>query len=184
MTVEEFEQLPDPPGGEDLELVRGVIVMAPPADTGHGERGTEIGALLREFVRKHRLGRITGEGGYFLAEDPDVVRAPDTAWRSKDRVERVSPRKTRYFKGAPNLAVEVVSPTDRDSIVADKVQDWLHYGCDRVWVVRAQQRTVTVFHPDGAARVYSDAHTLDSRDAGFPIDGFALPVSAIFDIPD
>ena len=181
MTVEEFEQLPDPLSGEQMELVRGVVVMAPPADTGHGERAFEIGVALREFVKSRGLGRITGEGGYLLSEDPDIVRAPDTAWLSASRHERESPRVTGYFKGAPNLAVEIVSETDRDIDIADKVADYLRYGTERVWVVRPKQATVTVYRPGGDAHIYSATDTLGSDDAGFPVEGFELPVARIFE---
>ena len=180
MTVEEFQELPDSPSGERMELVRGVLTMAPPADTGHGQRAFEIGVALRDLVKANSLGRITGEGGYLLAEDPDVVRAPDTAWLAKDRRERASDRRTGYFKGAPNLAVEVVSDSDRDSDVSGKVEDYLRFGCDRVWVVRPWQETVTVFRAGGDAHVYSHGDTLTSADAAFPVDGFELPVAQIF----
>jgi Uma2 family endonuclease len=181
MTVEEFEQLPEPASGEQMELVRGVVLVAPPADTGHGRRGFKIGKLLDRFIEAHRLGEVTGEGGYLLAEDPDVVRAPDTAWLSFDRQERASARETGYFKGAPNLAVEIVSENDRDIDVAGKVDDYLRYGSERVWVVRPRQGTVTVHRPGGDAHVYSAGDTLTSDDAAFPVEGFRLPVSAIFE---
>ena len=180
MTVEEFEQLPGCPGGERMELVRGVVEMAPLADTGHGTRAFEIGVALRAFVKEHALGRVTGEGGYLLAEHPDIVRAPDTAWLSNTRGERQSDRGTGYFKGAPNLAVEVVSDRDRDADVVDKVDDWLRYGSERVWVVRPRQRTVTVHRAGAPVIVHAVDGTLESDDAGFPVGGFLLPVADIF----
>ena len=84
------------------------------------------------------------------------------------------------FKGAPNLAVEVVSESDRDSDVSGKVEDYLRFGCDRVWVVRPRQETVTVFRAGGDAHVYSHGDMLTSADAGFPVDGFELSLSQIF----
>jgi Uma2 family endonuclease len=181
ITAEEFAQLPESPGGEQMELVRGLVVMAPPADIDHGERAFEIGVALREFVRRHKLGRITGEGGYLLVEDPDVVRAPDTAWLSGERRERESPRTSGYFKGAPNLAVEVVSTHDREIDIDEKVSDYLAAGTDRVWVVRPKHRTVTVHRPGGDSHRYTAQDTLTSDDAGFPVTGFELPVAAIFE---
>lgn len=154
--------------------------MAPPADTGHGEQAFEIGVALRNFVKRHNLGRVTGEGGYLLAEDPDLVRAPDTAWLSRDRRERDSDRQSGYFKGAPDLAVEVVSRNDRDTDIAAKVADYLAAGSQRVWVVRPQQRTVTV-HRGSDSHTYGLAETLSSDDAGFPVAGFALRVADIFE---
>jgi Uma2 family endonuclease len=181
MTVEEFERLPDPSAGERMELVRGVVVLAPPADTGQGRRSFRIGRWLDDFVEAHQLGAITGEGGYLLAEDPDIVRAPDTAWLSSQKHERQSGRETGYFKGTPNLAVEVVSDGDRDVEVTEKVEDWLRYGTDRVWVVRPRQRTVTVHRSEAQPHVYASGDVLTSEDAGFPVEGFELPVGRIFE---
>jgi Uma2 family endonuclease len=180
MTAEEFAQLPESPGGEQLELVRGVVVMAPPPETGHGRRAFKIGSWLARFVESHDLGEVTGEGGYLLARDPDIVRAPDTAWLSKERVS-LSMMDEGYVEGAPELAVEVVSRTDRDTDIADKVADYLRFGARRVWVVRGRQQTVTVFAPGGHAHVYSIGDTLTSEEAGFPVAGFALPVASIFE---
>ncbi|MCL4240447.1 MAG: Uma2 family endonuclease [Dehalococcoidia bacterium] len=177
LTAEEFANLPEPPSGERMELIRGRVVMAPPADTYHGMHAFEVGVALRGFVQAHRLGVLTGEGGYLLAEDPDVVRAPDVAWIAADRGRPVP---GEYFRGAPNLAVEIVSPSDRDADVAEKVADWLAAGSQRVWVVRPRQRAVTVHRPNGDAHTYAYTETLDSDDAGFPVSGFELSLAAIF----
>lgn len=179
LTAEEFARLPQPKSGERMELVRGRVVMAPPADTGHGSIASEITAELRNFLHLHKLGRSTGEGGYKLATDPDVVRAPDAAWISFDRLgDKRMP--VGFVTHAPNLAVEVVSTHDSDADVADKVMDWLAYGADRVWVVRPRLMTVTVHRPGGDAHTYGGDDVLTSADAGFPVEGLELPLSVIF----
>lgn len=159
-----------------MELVHGRVVMAPPADTYHGMHAFEIGVALRNFIQEHHLRVLTGEGGYLLTEDPDMVRAPDVAWIS---TERGRPVPGEYFRGAPNLAVEIVSPHDRDDDVAEEVADWLSSGAQRVWVVRSRQRTVTVHRPNGDAHTYAYADTLDSDDAGFPVSGFEISLAAL-----
>lgn len=179
ITAEEFALLPDPPGGEQMELVRGRVKLAPPANTEHGEQSFLIGVELHSFVRQHKLGRVTGEGGYRLATDPDIVRAPDAAFVSVERVPERLP-KGLYFDGAPNLAVEVVSPTDKDADIAEKVLDYLACGTERVWVVRPGLRTVTVHRPGGTHTPYTDADTLTSDDAGFSVSGFTLPIAQLF----
>jgi len=177
LTAEEFANLPEAPSGERMELIRGRVVMAPPADTYRGMHAFEIGVALRGFIRAHHLGVLTGEGGYLLAEDPDIVRAPDVAWIAADRG---SPAPGEYFRGAPNLAVEIVSPHDRDDDVAEKVADWIAAGSQRVWVVRPRQRAVTVHRPNGDAHTYRYTDTLDSDAAGFPVSGFELSLAALF----
>lgn len=181
MTAEEFQQLPDPKSGEQMELVRGVVVMAPPAHAGHGERSLEISVALRAFVKEHRLGLVSGEGGYRLHRDPDTVRAPDAAWIAFSRLPDGQFPKESYPDAAPNLAVEVVSTNDREIDIDEKVADYLAAGSDRVWVVRPRARTITVHRPNGDAHRYVAGDTLTSDDAGFPIDGFRLPVTRVFE---
>ena len=180
MTAEEFAELPTP-GDERLELVRGVVVIAPPANTGHSEDSIEIAAALRDFARLHKLGRVTGEGGYRISRSPDTVRAPDAAWISFDRLPDGKFPEDTYPNAAPNLAVEVISTNDREIDIDQKVADWLAAGSERVWVVRPRQQTVTVHRPNGDSHRYTAADVLTSDDAAFPVAGFELTVARIFE---
>lgn len=155
--------------------------MAPPAHAGHGERSFEIGVALRAFVREHGLGLVSGEGGYRLRRDPDTVRAPDAAWIEFSRLPNGQFPEDSYPDASPNLAVEVISTHDREVDIDEKVADYLAAGSDRVWVVRPRPRTITVHRPNGDAHRYVAGDTLNSNDAGFPIEGFQLPVSRIFE---
>ncbi len=181
MTAEEFLQLPDSPGAEQMELVRGVIAMTPPATAGHGHRARRVQREIEDFVLRHNLGVTSGEGGYRLARNPDTVRAPDAAWIAFDRLPGGKFPEDAYPDAAPNLAVEVVSAGDRDSDIAGKVADYLEAGSDRVWVVRSKQRSVTVHRTGGDSHTYRGSDVLSSDDAGFPVPGFTLTVSSLFD---
>jgi Uma2 family endonuclease len=178
-TAEEFGRLVDPPGIRS-ELVRGKVMRMPPAKTDHGAIASEVGFHLRTFARAHHLGHVTGEGGYVLARDPDTVRAPDAAFIAFDRLPGRQLPPGEYVEGAPDLAVEVVSPDDRDAEVAEKVADWLAAGAGRVWEVRPRTRTVTIHRKDAPPKTLGIDGTLTSDDAGFAVEGFALPVAAIF----
>jgi Uma2 family endonuclease len=180
MTAEEFCALSEPIEGGKMELVDGRVVMAPPANTGHGRRASRIDRALATFVESHGLGTTTGEGGYFLARDPDVVRAPDAAFVSSDRIPAGGIPDEGYFRGAPTLAVEVVSPEDRESDIAQKIDEYLSAGAERVWIVRPRNRTVTVHRPGGDSHTYSSDDVLTSADAGFSEVGFSLPLPEIF----
>jgi Uma2 family endonuclease len=169
----------DPPGVL-TELVRGRVVEMPPAKTDHGGTGFEIGFHLRAFVGMHALGRVTGEGGYIVARDPDTVRAPDAAFLASARLPGGRLPSAEYFEGAPNLAVEVVSPDDRDADVAEKVAGWLAAGSERVWEVRPRTETVTVHAAGMPPRTLGAGDTLTSADAAFGVEGFALKIEAIF----
>jgi len=103
------------------------------------------------------------------------VRAPDTGFVRKDRLPA---RLTgKYFPGAPDLAVEVVSPNDRADEVQDKVQDWLSHGTQLVWVVEPRTRTVIVYRPDGTANVLQADGTLDGEDV---LPGFRFPLQRLW----
>ncbi len=144
-----------------------------PAGGQHGRIAIEISARMWSFVRENKLGTVyAAETGFRLASDPDTVRAPDVAFVATARaVETI-----KYFPGAPDMAVEVVSPNDSYSDVAAKVGDWLTYGTQAVWVVDPQRRTIEV-HRAGGVEHLSEQDTLDG---GEVLPGFRLAVRDCF----
>jgi Uma2 family endonuclease len=158
------------------ELVRGELVMMSPAGFDHGWIGQRLGARLSVFVEGSRLGVVTGsDTGFVLARDPDTVRAPDVAFISAARVPD-SPT-PGFFEGAPDLAVEVLSPSDRASDLLDKVQEWLAAGCRAVWVVDPQKKTVSIYQSRGPVRLL---RTGDRLEGGEVLPGFSVAVDDIF----
>jgi len=140
--------------------------------------GLIIKFLLR-FTELHSLGEVGPELGVALQRGPDIVLAPDVAFvLREDLPGGVLPE--GFIEGAPTLAVEVVSPNDREQDVAEKIGQYLAFGTKRAWVVRPRLKTVTVHHPDGISRTLHVGETLTSDDAGFPVDGFALPLVELF----
>jgi Uma2 family endonuclease len=127
------------------------------------------------FVKENALGVVSAaETGFLLATDPDTVRAPDIAFVARERLGSVA---KGYFPGAPDLAVEVISPGDTYSEVEDKVEAWLDAGCRMVVVVNPRNRTLKVY------RTRTDVVVLtvdDSFDGGDVLPGFKLPVRQIF----
>lgn len=179
MTAEEFACLPDPPQGGKMELVEGRVVTMPPTSGDHGERAGDVGAALRAFVRLHRLGRVGPEIGFTLARNPDIVFGPDVAFLVEERVAQ-SNWHEGFIEGPPTLAVEVVSPNDRAAEVQAKVETYLRYGTERVWVVEPTTKTVTVHHPGGDSHTYHVGEALSSDDAAFTVAGFSLPLAELF----
>ncbi len=170
------EQLLHAPDLGRCELVRGELIMMSPSGFEHGRVVTRVSTPLDCFVSSQGLGVVLGaETGFCIGRDPDTVRAPDVAFVRAERVPR-APSKG-FFPGAPDLAVEVLSPDDRAGEVLAKVQDWLGAGCRRVWVVDPRTHTVTVYR--------SVADIVLVRENDILIDdgllpGFQLRVSEIF----
>ena len=162
------------------ELVRGEIVMMSPAGFEHGVITQRIAAILHAFVSSRGLGVVTAaETGFLLARAPDTVRAPDAAFVEAGRVP--GGRTVGYFAGAPDLAVEVLSPADlRDepgrAAAAAKIQEWLAAGCREVWAVDPSARTITLHHPTEAATVFGAADTLSSA----VLRGFSVALAEVF----
>jgi Uma2 family endonuclease len=129
------------------------------------------------YVRAHGLGRVFAEEtGFLLATQPDTVRAPDVAFVRRERALAVGRRPT-YWPGAPDLAIEVVSPTDRPGEVAEKVATWLRYGTLMVVVVDPRRRTATIQRPDRPVRVLAADDTLDGDNV---VPGWRLPLRGLF----
>lgn len=160
------------------ELVKGEYIEMAPASGGQGAVGITIGYWMVDHVRRHPTGRVyAAETGFILARNPDTVRGPDVAYLSYPRADHPIDQ-VGFIEGPPDIAVEIVSPNDRDRDVAAKVGDYLAAGTPLVWVVRPKERTVTV-HRSGAAgvRVLGAGDVLDGGDV---LPGFAVEVRRFF----
>ncbi len=157
------------------ELVRGKFIMMNPAGGEHGRITMNLSAPIAVHVRVHRLGTVVAaETGFLLSREPDTVRAPDFAFTRAGR----TPASTRGFvPGAPDLAVEVLSPDDRPGYVREKVAEWLGAGTLVVWVVDPRTRTVTIHGAGERAVVFGESDVLPGGDL---LAGFELPVRDVF----
>ena len=142
----------------------------------HGRIVSRINARLQFFVENERLGVTTGaETGFYVEQNPDTVRAPDGGFVRRDRLP---PEPVRgYFRGAPDLAVEVISPEDRASDVLAKVHLWLDSGCRAVWTVDRKTQTITI-HNDKHHSITLEAD--ETVDGGEVLPGFLLPAADVF----
>lgn len=172
MTAQQFLEMPNQ---ERFELVQGEPIPMSPPGFDHGCIVLDIAAALREFVRAGKLGLVAVEAGFCVSQDPDTVRSPDVAFV---RAKRIPPGGVRaFFDGAPDLAVEVISPFDRAGEVLAKAQEWLQSGCTAVWVVNPETKTMTVYSNRPQALFLSEKDILVCEEL---LPGFCLPVSQIF----
>jgi Uma2 family endonuclease len=179
LTMEEFMDLPEDASARKMELCDGrVIYMSQPGDD-HGRLAGNVYDFVKPFVQTHSLGVVRFDTGFVLRRDPDRVVAPDVAYIAHERLDPARDL-SKAIPAAPTLAVEVVSPNDTDHDVGAKVLEYLDAGTSRVWVVRRDSRTVTVYRDDRTARIFAEPAVLDSDAAGFTVEGFNLPVAAVF----
>jgi Uma2 family endonuclease len=139
--------------------------------------GGSLHSLLGHYALENRLGRVFfAETGFLLARDPDTVRAPDIAFIHNDRLPVTEPEEA-FWPGAPDLAVEVVSPGDTMGQLDDKVKMWLDAGSRIVWVVNPKWRNVTVYRSATDIKVLTEDDQLDGQEV---IPGFQCPIRTIF----
>ncbi len=151
----------------------GEIIEATPSNTYSSGIGIAVASPLYLYVKAHDLGFVSGEaGGFDITED--ITYIPDVAFVSKAR--QVEPPRKTLNPIAPDLAVEVISPTNSASEIQRKVLDYLAAGTLLVWIVYPETRTVVV-HTSAGARTLTEADTLDGGDV---LPGFTLPVRDIF----
>jgi Uma2 family endonuclease len=176
VTAEEVLQLPR--GKWRYELVKGELRQMSPSGHVHGKVAARVLFRLGPFVEAHSLGETyAAETGFFLRQNPDTVRAPDASFVTTATLAATPLTPTGFFPGAPDLAVEVVSPSDRDGEVAEKVAEWLDAGTLIVVVVDPQKRIATVYRTGAAACSLGAADDLVLTDL---LPGWSLPLADLF----
>jgi Uma2 family endonuclease len=161
---------------ERCELVNGELITMAPAGFEHGTVIMRLARLLANYVNQHKLGLTVGaETGFILRRKPDTVRGADIAFVSNARLPDPLPK--AYFPGAPDLAVEVVSPDDRYKDVERKAKDYVDGGAQLVWVVDPRKRTITVHRPDSKPLILHEGEELDGAQV---VPGFRCAVAEVF----
>ena len=175
MTADELMELPE--DGHSYELSRGMLICMSPSSYLPGRVAGRVMVRLFAFVDQRGLGDVgSSDTGFRLAHDPDTVRAPDAWFVSAERVAG-SETLEKFFDGPPDLAVEVLSPSDRFSDVMQKVRDYLEAGTPLTWVFDPRSRVTAIFRPGQPVRFLDEDDTLDGEDI---LPGFSLPLRDVF----
>jgi Uma2 family endonuclease len=178
MTAEELWAMPD--DGMRHELVEGELRTMPPTGLEHGGYEVGISYRLGRWLDEHPVGELAvGEVGFRLGRDPDTVLAADVAFIRAERLPAGRLPKA-YFEGAPDLAVEIVSPGDTASEVEEKVRAWLAGGAGAVWVVYPSAPSLTVFRSNGGARHHGPE---DEVEGGEVLPGFGMRLADLLRRP-
>lgn len=172
LTAEQFFLLSG--GGRKQELVAGRVVTTSPTGGEHGDVHIELAMRLRLHAKSQGLGWVTVETGFLLRREPDLVRAPDVAFVVAARAPRPAPK--GFVQLAPDLAVEVVSPSDTDTEVREKVDEYLTHGVREVWLVDPRRRRAEVFRRGAAPAVLGPEGAL----ATDLLPGLSIPLAELF----
>ena len=175
MTAAELLLMPD----DDMrhELIEGELIeLTPPPKFAHGRGQTRIATALERFAQTRDVGEAVTETGFLISTNPDTVRAPDVAFISANRLPDEN-ADIGYLSIAPDLVVEVISPSDRPGYVREKVRAWLDAGAKLVWTAYPATKSVTAHLPDGRTIEFTPGQILDGSPA---LDGFRIPISVLF----
>lgn len=176
LTAEDLLQMPG--DGFRYELVKGEIRKMSPAGQRHGRIAARFTWRLAQHVETQRLGAVySAETGFLLSSDPDTVRAPDVAFVIRERVEETGDVEG-YWPGAPDLAVEVISPGDTYAEVEEKTTQWLEAGARMVIVINPRNRTVAVYRSLNDISILEEDAILDAGDV---VSGWKMAVKELFD---
>ncbi len=175
MTLEEYERLPTDDGWKD-ELSRGRLVREPGPGQQHGRVQVNLATILNRFVREHGLGYVVAESGFVLERHPDTVRGADVAFVARERYGDKPPKKWAEF--APDLAVEVLSPSDRPSRMAEKLAQYFGSGARMVWLIDPEDRTAVVYRSLSDIAILSEGDELDGGDV---LPGFRCFLADVLD---
>ena len=174
VTADELLNMPD--DGMRYELVRGELRKMPPSGHPHAGIAGEIAIHFGAYVKANNLGKIyIAEPGFVL--ESDHVRVPDIAFVLQERVGEVAGTQG-FFPGPPDVAFEVISPSDRYTEVDEKVADYLAAGTLAVIVVNPRRRTVRVHRPTADTVELTESDTLEVSDI---VHGWQMRVKDMFE---
>lgn len=175
VTAEDLQHLRPEEDDHHYELDGGELILVPPTGPIHGDiEARMVGRLLR-FVEERRIGKVVcGEVGFQLAHD--TVRAPDVAFLSEGRLKAVPFPRDGFYPGAPDLAIEVLSPGDAAGELLRKAGRFLEAGASLVWILDPRRRLITVYRREGPISLL---HPTDVLRGESVLPGFECPVGEL-----
>jgi Uma2 family endonuclease len=174
MTADELFMMPE--DGFRYDLVKGELKKMSPAGSAHGVIIARLTIALGSYVEANDLGEVFGaETGFKLASNPDTVLGPDVAFVSNERIPPTG-IPVAYWPGAPDLAVEVISPGNTGREIEEKIGEYLAAGVRAVWVIHPKKRTVTIHRADVETQTLAENDTLDGQDV---VPGFKCSVARL-----
>lgn len=160
-----------------LELIDGEIYEIAPSRPINTVIAVRLSAALLRYADEHDAGYVTGADGGFVV-GTDTVLIPDAAFIAKTRQPDLA---GNIFPSAPDLAIEVISPNERERQVWNKVRKYLNAGTQMVWVVYPEEQTIDVHHPTEDGGILTHTLEIGSSLNGSPVlPSFSLALADIF----
>lgn len=158
------------------ELVGGELLMTAPAGPRHGKFAARLVLAIGNHVEAQDLGQVyTAEPGFQLEADPLTIRAPDVAFVQRSRIPEGEP--AGFWPLAPDLVVEIISPSETARDIHEKVDDYLRAGTRLIWLVYPDNKTVMEYRAPDQARVLTANDDLEGEDV---LTGFRYPLQQLF----
>lgn len=168
-----------PEDGNTYELHDGELRIMPTASYGHSLLTMQLAALLFTFCKLHKLGHVLGDhAGFRLHIDPvtgrETVRIPDVSFI---QLSRIPADMTHAYEGAPDLAVEVISPSETYKSIQEKLADYFTYGVQMVWLIHPDRRQVEAYTTLDQKTTLKES---DMLEGGTVLPGFTLKLADLF----
>ena len=176
MTVEEYARFEEPEDGYRYELVRGILtVQEPGPGYPHAFVHANFAWRLGDWVRRTGCGKIAVEMDCIISMNPATVRRPDICIFLEPRSWGTTPG--NWSRGAPDVAIEILSPSNTPGAMREKMSDYFGAGALRVWTVDPKTRTVTIHRADESETIFREGDRLEDPDV---LPGFGLEVEELF----
>jgi Uma2 family endonuclease len=175
-TEAELQALPE--DGYLHEVVDGELVMSPKNDFYHGNLCSELLTALRMFVKTRRLGEVLDSSTGFWMKSRNC-RAPDISFVSRARLQAAGFKRTTraFFPGAPDLAVEILSPNNTRPETDQRLKDFFESGTRIAWVIDAEAQRAEVCHGLTQRSLVGSGGFLEGEDL---LPGFRYPLAELF----
>jgi len=173
-TEAELEALPD--DGYIHEVVDGELAMSPKNNFEHGNIASRLFIALGSHVQQQRLGVVLDSSTGFWMKNRNC-RAPDISFISRSRLSEWKPSSRKFFEGAPDLAVEILSPSNKRSEIDERLGDFFESGTLLAWIVDPDLKAAEICQSVSARRLIGSGGFLDGNEV---IPGFRFAIADLF----
>jgi len=173
-TEAELQALPE--DGYIHELVNGELVRSPKNNYQHGDICAQLLIALRTYAQNHKLGAVWDSSTGFWMHNRNC-RAPDVSFVSKARLKGFKRSARQFFPGAPDLAVEVLAPSNTAAEINARLEDFFNSGTQLAWIVHPEEQFVEVCHSPTQRRILGPGAVLDGQEL---LPGFQFPIADLF----